>query len=71
MLRLPRQGISSVEHVPNIRPDIEKVRKNDKKVQKVIKEALKRAWQLLPKKLLILLTKSIKKRVNAIINTKG
>jgi len=51
--------------------DIEQVCGNDEKVQKVLFEALKKAWPRLSDELLTMLIKSMKLRVNAVIETEG
>ena len=48
-------------------PDIEQVCGNNEKVRKVLFEALKEAWPRLSDELLTMLIKSMKSRVNAVI----
>jgi len=57
--------------VYEVRPDIEQVRGNDEKVQKALFEALEEAWPRLSDELLTTLIKSIKSRINAVIEAEG
>ncbi len=53
--------------VYEVRPDIEQVRGNDEKIWKALFEALEEAWPRLSDELLTTLIKSMKSRVNAVI----
>jgi len=59
------------ELVYEVRPDIEQVRGGDEEVQRIMGEALERAWVLLLEELLVSLVGSIKRRVDTVIAADG